>query len=208
MSKKVMLLGNGGHAKVIADMIARTDEFTLAGFLDSNIETYSLNNDLIFDNMDNIHLYSDCKFVIAIGNNKVRKIIIEKYNLDETQFVSVIATSAYVASNAKIGIGTVVMPNAIINEDAVIGNHAIINSGAIIEHDNIIEDFVHISPGATLSGTVHVEAFTHIGTNATVIPNINIGKQCTIGAGSVVIKDIPDNVVAVGNPTRIIKTIN
>ncbi|MCE4955668.1 acetyltransferase [Macrococcoides caseolyticum] len=208
MPKKIMLLGNGGHAKVIADIVSKLNDVELVGYLDGNIESKYTQDGLIYDNMDNISNYFNFKFLIAIGNNNVRKKIIEKYKLNDSQFITVIDPTAVVASTAKVGIGSVVMPNAIINADAIIGQHVIINSGAIVEHDNVINDFVHISPGATLSGTVNVDEFTHIGSNATVIPNITIGKNDIIGAGSVVIRDLPDNIVAVGNPARIIKTID
>lgn len=203
----IVLLGNGGHCKVIKDIISRIDHMKLVAILDGAIQDRYEEDGIIYDDMDCIHNYIEHRFLIAIGNNKVRASIIEKYNLSNSQFINIIDPSAVISSSVSIGTGTVVMPNVVINADAKIGNHAIINSGAIIEHDNKISDFVHLSPNATLSGTVEVGKGTHIGTNSTVIPNISIGSNCTIGAGSVIIRNIPNNVVAVGNPARIIKNI-
>ncbi|RXK17234.1 acetyltransferase [Macrococcus sp. DPC7161] len=205
MSTSVVLLGNGGHAKVIKDMIDRSNDLILAGILDDNISEYTEVDHVFYDKMSNLSQYLKHKFVIAIGNNKVRLMLIDKYQLNESHFVSVIDSSAIISPSAHIGIGTVVMPRAVINANAEIGNHVIINSGSIIEHDNIIEDFVHISPGAVLSGTVTIKTLTHIGSNTTIIPNIVVGASSVIGAGSVVIRDISDEVVAVGNPAKVIK---
>ena len=86
-----------------------------------------------------------------------------------------------------------------------IGNNVIINTGAIVEHENIIEDSAHIGPGAVLAGKVTVKKETFIGIRVAVKEYITIGKNVTVGAGAVVLEDIPDNVVAVGIPAKIIK---
>ena len=97
------------------------------------------------------------------------------------------------------------MPKVVVNAAAIIGQHCIINTSAIVEHECVLEDFVHVSPNSTLCGNVKIGEGTHIGAGVTIIPGIKIGKWCTIGAGSVVVKDMPDNVVAVGNPAKVIK---
>ncbi|PKE20294.1 acetyltransferase [Macrococcoides caseolyticum] len=202
---KVTLLGNGGHAKVIKDIIDRLDNVELFAILDGKIENKYVESTVIYDSMNNLFEYKDTKFIIAIGNNRVREKLVKQFHLSDSNFISLVDPSAVISPNATIGIGTVVMPNAVINADAKIGKHSIINSSAIVEHDNEIGDFTHISPGAILSGTVTVGEFTHIGSGSVVIPNINIGSYCIIGAGSVIIRDIESDVTAVGNPARIIK---
>ena len=97
------------------------------------------------------------------------------------------------------------MPNVVINANSQIGQHVIINTGTIVEHDNWIGDYVHLSPNATLCGTVRVKPLTHIGAGVTVIQGKIIGRQSMIGAGATVITDIPDQVVAVGTPAKVIK---
>ena len=205
MMKKVVIIGNGGHAKVIKDIISRKKGIVLYAMLDDSITHKYESDNIIYDSLNNLNDYLHAKLIIAIGNNKVREKIVKRFNLHDYNFLSIIDGSAIISLSAKIAVGTVVMPNAIINSNAIIGKHSIINSGAIVEHDNEIGDYTHISPGAVLSGTVTVGEFTHIGSGSVVIPNINIGARCIIGAGSVVIKDIESNVTAVGNPARIIK---
>ncbi|WP_277602265.1 acetyltransferase [Macrococcus armenti] len=205
MMKKVVIIGNGGHAKVILDIINRKKDLILYAILDDSIIDKFEKDDIIYDSLSKLKEYLHAKLIIGIGNNKVREKIVKKFNLDNHNFLTIIDESAIISQSAKIDVGTVVMPNAIINSNAIIGKHSIINSGAIVEHDNKLGDYTHISPGATLSGTVTVGNFTHIGSGSVVIPNIQIGENCIIGAGSVIIKDIESNVTAVGNPARIIK---
>ena len=161
----------------------------------------------ILDKINNAPLYNykDTEFVIAIGNNRIRKEIAKKFN--GLKYFTAIHPTALIGSNVNLKSGTVVMPRAIINANTYIGSHVIINSGSIVEHDNVIDDFAHISPGTTLCGGVTVGESTHIGANSTVIPCKKIGSNSVIGAGSVVVNDIISNVVAVGIPAKIIRNI-
>ena len=202
MCKNVIIIGAGGHAKVIADIIVKLGD-TLIGFLDDKIEK----DTIIIDKYKVLGKVSDCEklecrenyFVIAIGNNEIRRRISEKYKL---QYYTAIHPSAIVGIDVKIGEGTVVMANAVINPSSRIGQHCIINTGAIVEHDNIIEDYVHISPNATLCGTVEVGKMTHIGAGATIKNDVNICDKCIIGAGAVVVKNIEEKGIYMGVPIK------
>lgn len=200
--KDVIILGAGGHAKVIADIVKKNND-NLLGFLDDNEE---IQNQIIYDNkkvigkIDECINYDDVYFIIGIGSNKVRKMLSEKYNLN---WYTAIHPSAIIADDVTIEEGTVIMPGAIINSGSKIGTHCIVNTKVSIDHDNIIEDFVHISPGATLAGTVHIKESTWICAGATIINNITIEKDNIIGAGAVVIRDILDtNHTFVGVPAK------
>ena len=97
------------------------------------------------------------------------------------------------------------MHGSIIQSDTIIGRHCIINTKASIDHECVINDFVHISPGSVLCGNVIVGEGTWIGAGSIIIPGVKIGKNSIIGAGSVVVKDLPDGVVAYGNPCKVIR---
>jgi sugar O-acyltransferase (sialic acid O-acetyltransferase NeuD family) len=146
------------------------------------------------------------EIIIAIGDNRVRKMIAEK-NKGKCSFLKLVHPGACVSGRSEIGVGTVVMDGAVVNPDASIGEHCIINTKAVVEHDCIIGNWVHISPNATLCGNVSVGEGTHIGAGAVVIPGKKIGKWCTIGAGSVIIRDVPDHCTVVGNPGKIIRQL-
>ena len=203
MNKNVVIIGAGGHAKVIADIIVKSGD-NIIGFLDDNIEkdTIVIDKYKVIGDLNNRFpmsaLNKDYEFVIAIGDNKKRKEIVE--NTPDMRFYTAKHPSIQIGLDVKIEEGTVVMANAVINPSAKIGKHCIINTGAIIEHDNIIEDYVHVSPNAALGGTVTVGECTHIGIGAVVKNNINICKNCTVGAGAVVVKDIEEKGKYIGIP--------
>lgn len=209
--KNIIIIGAGGHASVIIDIIESMrnagHEVRIQGLLDDRKDITEFMGYKILDKINNAPLYNykDTEFVIAIGNNKIRKEIAKKFN--ELKYFTAIHPTALIGSNVNLKTGTVVMPRAIINANTYIGSHVIINSGSIVEHDNVIDDFAHISPGTTLCGGVTVGESTHIGANSTVIPCKKIGSNSVIGAGSVVVNDIISNVVAVGIPAKIIRNI-
>lgn len=199
---RLVIIGAGGHAKVIAD-IAIKNGYTNISFIDDRLKGECIGFPIIGTSAE-IENFADenTDFIIGIGDNATRKIIAEKYNVN---WVTLIHPSAQIAFNITVGKGTVIMPGAIVNVSANIGNHCIINSGAIVEHDNKIGDYVHISPKAALGGTVNVGVCTHIGIGAVVKNNIDICDNCVIGAGTVVVNNINYSGIYIGVPTRKIK---
>ena len=147
-------------------------------------------------------------FMIAIGggNGKVRLELHEKLKKEGLNPISAIHISSYISKDTNLGEGIQVLPNATINPRVNIGVSCIINTSSSIDHECTLGDGVHIGPGAKLAGCISIDDNSFIGTNATILPNIKIGKNVIIGAGSVVTKDIPDNVIAFGNPC-IIKSV-
>lgn len=203
MKSSICLYGASGHGKVLKD-IAVSQKKEIAAFFDDNPNIKEHQNIIVL-NTKKINEFNEFKFVISIGNNKIRKKISQTL---EVNFDTLIDKTAIISETASIEEGTVVMPIAIINSDAKIGKHCVINTSSIIEHDCIIDDYVHISPNVTVTGNVFIEEGTHVGAGATIIPGVRIGKWVTIGAGAVVIKNIPDYAVVVGNPGKIIKYTN
>ena len=204
MRKKVVIIGAGGHAKVIADIIEKSGD-EIVGFLDDNKEigTTIINDYKVIGDLNNRFVMAVTKenleFIIAIGDNKKREETSHSPNL---KFYTAIHPSAQIGLDVEIQKGTVVMANACINSSAKIGKHCIINTGAIIEHDNIIEDFVHISPNVALGGTVKIGKSTHVGIGSTIKNNITICENCKIGAGAVVVKDIKEEGTYIGVPVE------
>ena len=201
MENKIVLFGASGHCKVVIDILQSNNEIITA-IIDDKPKTAQLLGIEIYRS-DAYSLAEESKLIIAIGDNTIRKAIVQKL---ETIFHLAIHSNAIISNYATIGEGTVIAPGVIINADAVIGKHCIINTAAIVEHDCVVEDYVHLSPNCALAGGVSVGEGTHIGIGAKVIQGIKIGKWATIGAGAVIIKDVPDYAVVVGNPGRIIKS--
>lgn len=201
MCNRLVIIGAGGHGKVIAD-IALKNGYTDVVFVDDNAVGSCMGFPIVCTNAE-IEKLNDGKtdFVIAIGANEIRKRIAERHAL---HWATLVHPSAQIGGNVELGKGTVVMAGAVINACATVGEHCIINTCAVVEHDNHIEDYVHISPNAALGGTVYVGEGAHIGIGATVKNNIKICKNCTIGAGAVVVKSIMEPAAYVGVPAQIL----
>jgi len=209
--KKIILIGGGGHCKVVISILKKLDNFEIAGIVDnykaenfiSGIKIIGTDDDLKDIYKSGIH-----NAFITVGSIKDN---IKRYRLFNMareigyKFPVTISPKAIVDDNVKIDEGTVIMPGNIINIDSSIGKNCIINTGAIIEHDCKIGNNCHIAPGVHISGSVNIGELSFIGIGATIIQGVKIGKNVTIGAGSVVIKNIPDNVIVLGNPAKIIK---
>lgn len=195
----IVLIGAGGHGKVIADILLKTVREEII-FYDINPSTDRIYDCEVFSEMPKeISSYST---IVCIGNNSLRKKNVMQLG---GPFTKAIHPFSCIGNNVDIGTGTVVMAGSVINPFVTIGKHCIINTCASIDHDCKIDDFVHVSPNATLCGGISVGEGAHIGAGATIIPGISIGKWVTVGAGAVIIQDVPDFSTAVGNPGRIIK---
>lgn len=193
----MILIGAGGHAKVICSIIEATGQIVEAIF-DDNEQIDFLNTYKVFGAYK-ATMFQNSECIVAVGNNKIR----QKLILDiKHPFGQLIHPSSIIDKYVKLGIGSVIFQGAIIQRDVEIGDHCIINTGSSIDHDCKIGNFVHISPGSILCGNVKVGTGTQIGAGAVILPNIKIGMWCTIGAGSVVTKDFPDYTTVIGIPGK------
>ena len=194
------IFGASGHGKVIIEILENSG-YTINELYDDDINKSILLDYKVSNNRE-IFKLAEVNWIIGVGDNGIRKKIVESNFLD---YGIAIDRSSNISKRIQIGNGVVIMPGVSINSSTIIGKHAIVNTNASIDHDCIIDDFVHISPNATLCGGVNIGEGSHIGAGATVIPGIKIGKWVKIGAGSIIIKDVPDYSTVVGNPGKIIK---
>lgn len=195
---KLIIIGAGGHGKVIADIAVKNGYEDIV-FLDDNVEIIECAGFPVVGETSMVSEIDGDK-IVAVGNNEVRKRISEKIAT-----VDLIHPKAIISRRVEIGEGTVIMAGAVVNSDATIGKGCIINTGASVDHDCVIEDYCHIAVGAHVAGNCHIGENTWIGAGAIVNNNVNICSHCIIGAGSVVIKDIMEPGTYVGIPSKKIK---
>lgn len=202
----IYLYGASGHGKVVKEIL-EANGVKVEAFIDDNNQVNECAGCKV------LHEYTGLTpVIVSIGVNRIRKTVVEKLKASamargkELEFITAIHPSAIVSPSAKIGNGSVVMAGAVINADVIIGDHCIINTGATVDHDCVLGDYCHVSPGVNISGATSIGHGTWVGVGACVIQSLNIGHDCMIGAGSVVVKDIPDNVVAYGNPCKVIRS--
>ncbi len=194
MSEQVMIIGAGGHGRVIADIIKKSGD-TVVGFLDNDTQKPG-----VLGSVSDCFKYPDKKFVIAIGNNGIRKKLAMEY--PDLSYYTAVHPAAVIGENVTVGKGTVIMANAVINPGTQVGEHCILNTASVTEHDCRLSDFVHLSPGAVLCGTVTVGEGCHIGANAVVRNNISIEKDIVVGCGGAVVKNLEQPGVYIGVPAK------
>lgn len=197
MKTKIALIGAGGHAKVIIEILEEMGEEIML-INDNNAALSTLYEYKVTTDMPPQHI----SVIISVGSNKIRKRIAGGL---ANAFATAIHPKANLSKRCNLGEGTVIMAGVTINSNTVIGKHCIINTNASVDHDCVIGDFVHIAPGSSIAGSVAIGEGTQVGVGSSIIPGINIGKWVTIGAGTVVLDDVPDYAVVVGVPGNIIK---
>ena len=204
MAKPVIIIGGGGHARVIADILLCQGRPVL-GFLDDSQLTLATQIPQLGRVLDAMKYASQAEFIIGIGANQTRQKFATSL-AGAVQFTTAIHPSAVIANDVVISEGTVVMAGAVINTGSKIGRHCIINTSSSIDHDCRLADFVHVSPGAVLAGTVEVGEESWLGAGSVVINNCRVSSAVILGAGAVVTKNIDTPGTYVGIPARMIES--
>lgn len=201
----LLIVGAGGHGKVVADAALSTGRWDEVEFLDDAWPAKKENGPWgIRGKVESFQEWrTRCReAVVAVGNNRLRLQFQHRLADAGFEIASVVHPSAQISRFAQIGAGSVVFANAVVNVGTVIGEAAIINTAATIDHDCRLGMGVHVSPGAHLAGGVSVGAFSWIGIGGVVRQLISIGSDVTVGAGAVVVADIQDGVTVMGVPAR------
>ncbi len=213
--KELLILGCGGHGRVIADVVEKNNNYSSIFFLDNKIESSNkfkntFNRNIIGDiSLDNLRKFSN-KFTdafVGIGDNKVRIKWLEELQKLGYIIPTIIDPSAEISRYAELGKGCFINTNVVIQCNTRIDSGCIINTSSSIDHDSLIKKGTHISPGVNIAGNVHIGENTWIGIGSKIIQNINIGDNVIVGAGSLVLNNIPNNYKAYGVPSKLIKKI-
>ncbi|BDR99169.1 sialic acid synthase [Proteus mirabilis] len=194
--KPVIIVGGGGHASVLADILHSQGRKILSAICPDDIRVRA-----VFKNLPHlIHDHEIKKFhpdevllINGIGilpNSNLRAKVNSYFVSLGYKFDSVIADSAIVSNYATLHTGVQILPRAVIQAGAIIKDNTIINTGAIVEHDCIIGCNNHIAPASTICGEVTTFDDVFIGANATLIQGISIAQGSIIGAGAIVTQNI------------------
>ena len=209
MSRKLLLIGGGGHCHSVLDSVLSSGTYEEIGIIDKE--------DIIYFGIPVVGTDDDIPTLVkngwtdafitvgSVGDTRIRRRLYEMAKHFGLNIPSIIDSSAVVGNGVVIQEGVFIGKRAVINAGCCIGSCSIINTGAIVEHDCRIGDFSHVSPGVTLCGQVIVGHDSHVGAGSVVKQQVKIGDQVLIGAGSTVLKDISDNVKAYGNPCRVVE---
>jgi sugar O-acyltransferase (sialic acid O-acetyltransferase NeuD family) len=207
---KIAIIGAGGQARIVYEILTYDHNMEVVAFVDNIVRGSD-------ERIMGIPVMGDHSVlprllenglrgaIIGVGDNKIREQRFDELIGTGLELVNAVHPTSYIAPSARLGRGVTVAIGAIIGTGTRIGDNVIINNGAIIDHENEIGNHVHVAPGCSLAGRVTVKKGTFIGIGTVVKEYLTIGENVTIGAGSVVLEDLPDNVVAVGAPARIVK---
>jgi len=210
-----VILGGGGHARVLIDTLQQYTKIRIAGILDPNrtlwgqsmLDVPVLGGDDLLPEL--VRKDVNC-FVIgmgSIGNFQLRQKLYQTAIALGIEVVSVIHRTATISRWAQVGQGLQMMPYSVINAGAVVGNNVIINTGAIVEHDCVLDDFVHVATGAQLASTVRLGKGAHIGAGAAVRQCLTIGEGAIVGIGAAVVEDVNPYTTVVGVPAKPIRRV-
>lgn len=211
--ENVILFGGGLHANVCIDIIEKENKYKIAGIVDSKAVVGSqLYGYEVVGRQENIvnliKAYNVSAGLITIGDNYSRRLV-RDYILSivpNFNFINAIHPTACIGKNVKLGKGIAMMAGVIVNIDSIIEDFCILNTGAQLDHNCIMEEFSHLSAGSITGGKVKIGKYSTITLGVTIIDRINIGENTLVGSGSLVLKDLPDNVLAYGNPAIVIRT--
>jgi sugar O-acyltransferase (sialic acid O-acetyltransferase NeuD family) len=198
-NERVVVLGAGGHAKVIISTLYTSGYQVEAVFDDDPTKHGSQIMGSPIKGMLSEAAEQGVSYgVIAVGDNGTRKAISER--IMDLPWLAIVHPHAYVDPSVRLGEGTVVCAGVVLQAETVVGRHVIINTGATIDHDCVLGDFVHVAPGANLAGDVTVDEGVLIGIGSATIPGVHIGAWSVIGAGSAIVRDVEMHSTVVGVP--------
>lgn len=207
---KLLVIGSSGHASVLVDVIEPAGQYVVVGYLDDTeaVGTMRRGHPILGDLADIVGVCAHQLIeyaVIAVGDNwQRRKIYCDLVkSCPSLKFPVIRHPSAVVSSSAQIGRGSAVLAGAHVGPGSRIGEFCIVNTGSSVDHDCTLHNFASIAPGAFMGGLVEIGECSAVGVGATISDRISIGRHTVVGTGAVVVQDIPDLVVAYGNPARV-----
>ena len=209
-SKKIVLLGAGGHCRVVIEA-CQANGFEVVGILDANIAkgTKIMGIPVLGDDSLAQELFATgVRFmaVSIVGNLELRSRLLSTYADMGFEFPSFVCKAAHLSEYAEISDeGVLIQPGTIVNAEAVVGAHATLNTGCLVEHQATVGCNSHIAPRSMLLGFSSVGDRTMIGAGAIILPSVSVGNDCIVGAGSVVLQDVPSGMVVAGNPAKVIR---
>ena len=211
----LLVLGAGGHSKVVAETAISCGVATEVAFLDDFCTNLGACPPLLgWPVIGPLALSlqaSTCQqfdaAAVAIGNAVTRMYWIRQLQAAGYILPVLIHPTAWVSPSARIGPASVVFSQAAVQAHACVGTGAILNTGCSVDHDSQLFDAVHVCPGARLAGEVKIGTRSWIGIGASVINQVSIGADVIVGAGAAVVSDLPGGVTAVGVPARVLPSI-
>lgn len=206
--KKLIVVGFGGFGREVS-WLGKDCGFDVLGFLDDSSPIGNLGRYTVLGKVNDWVKFRDCFFVVAVGNPRTRKKIVENMaSLGEVPWATLVHPSVpYDKESVLIGKGSMICAGVVMTVDATIGQHVIVNIKSTVAHDDQIGDFVTVAPLVAISGNVELGAGAEVGTGACIRQGISMGEGAMLGMGGVLTKDVPANEIYLGSPARPFKAL-
>lgn len=206
----VVIIGAGGHGKVVLDILRAMDQHRISGFLDAdtNLIGTEVGGVKVLGPINLLLKLRQQKIrgaIVAIGDNRVRASYARLVQEAKLDLINVIHPAATVSPSAVLGKNLVIAAGAVISTEAKIADSVIANTGCVIDHECEIGEASHICPGVLLAGRVRVGTQAFIGLGARILPCLAVGDHAVVGAGATVLEDVASGTTVVGTPARLIK---
>lgn len=208
-SNSIILMGGGGHAKVLIDLIRTDGEYQIAGILDPKLNVGDsvkgvpvLGGDHELDRFETEGVQNVAIAVGSVKTNSLRKKLFDQCLAADWNMPALVHQRAVIASDVTLSAGVQIMAGAIIQTDTTLGAGTVVNTGAQVDHDCEIGAHVFLAPGVILSGGVTIGDGAFIGAGAVVIQGVKIGNNAVVAAGAVVVRDVEDEALVKGVPAK------
>lgn len=209
-SGPVVVIGAGGHAKVVIELIREAGDHEVCGLLDADPSPRQVLGVPVIGDDDVLpRLRSEgiAHAFVALGDNRLRVEIGRKAEAMGFSLVNAISRAAVLSPSVRLGAGVAVMAGAVVNAETCIEDMVVVNTNAGVDHDCLLGEGAHVGPGSALAGGVQIGRLAFLGVGTRTIPGVSIGEGAVIGAGACVVSDIPAYVLAYGSPARTIRRL-
>jgi UDP-perosamine 4-acetyltransferase len=208
---KCVVIGAGGHGKVVLEILRAARKHQPVGFIDADpslagTKVGGLKVLGAANVLPKLKAQKVKHAIIAVGDNRARRTYAQVLEQHGFALINAVHPKAVIAPTATLGKGVVIAAGAVVGTESRIGNLAILNTAAVVDHECVVEDAAHIGPTAALAGKVRVGELAFVGLGAKIIQCLSIGPEAIVGAGAVVIRDVEPRTTVVGVPCRVIKS--
>lgn len=209
----VVIIGAGGFGREVLEIFKAQNRISMTwdilGFIDENKKLHGkvMNGYPVLGGLEWLreHNNNNLGCVVAIGTCETRKAVVKKLQEMVVHFYNAIHPSVIMSEFVELGEDVIICAGSILTVNIKIGDHVHIDTNCTVAHDAVIGDYCRLNPGAKINGNNHLGEGIYVGTGASFIQGVSVGSWSTIGAGAVVIEHIPEKVVALGVPARVVQ---
>lgn len=204
----IIMIGAGGHAKVLIDtlkqlgrhiLFATDDSSRFAGSKINGVPVRGPQESVLEFSPDEVELVNG---IGSVNQPLVRQQVYLRFTYRAYRFASVVHPAACIVDSVQVAPGLQAMIGAVVQSHAILGANVLLNTRCSVDHDAVIGSHTHIAPGAVLCGNVSVGQTSHIGSGATIVQGVRLGHQSMVAAGAVVVCDVPPRVMVRGVPAK------